>query len=128
MFIEHSVPGSPSTLGMHQFRSPIVATTVPNTSFHLIAEISSDSPDAIGPVLEQVVGGTVTETPEGFHVDSWMEGTDSRGLNRELLSALRRVERRTRLRAEWTADGVTDRFFDYVQKGTHPASPEQFGG
>lgn len=83
------------TPDMHQYRSPMVATTVPNTSFHLIAEVSSDSPDAIGPVLEQLVGGTVTETPEGFHVDSWMEGADSRGLNRELLSALRRVERRT---------------------------------
>jgi hypothetical protein len=73
--------------------------------FHLIAEVSSDCPTAIGPVLEQLVGGTVTETPEGFHVDCWMEGTDSRELNRELLSSLRRVERRTRLRAEWTANG-----------------------
>ncbi len=33
-----------------------------------------------------------------------------------------------RLRAEWTANGVTDRFFDYAQKGTRPASPDQFGG
>ena len=68
------------------------------------------------------------KTPEGFHVDSWMEGTDSRGLNRELLSALRRIERRTRLRAEWTSNGVTDRFFDYVQKGTRPVSPAPFVG
>jgi hypothetical protein len=113
---------------MHQCRSPTVASRVPNSAFHLIAEVSSDSPDAIGPVLEQLVGGTVAKTPEGFHVDSWMEGTDSRELNRELLSALRRVERRTRLRAEWTANGVTDRFFDYVQKGTRLASPDQSGG
>jgi hypothetical protein len=100
---------------------------VTNAPFHLIAEVSSDSPTAIGPVLEQLVGGTVTETPEGFHVDCWMEGTDSRELNRELLSSLRRVERRTRLRAEWTANGVTDRYFDYVPKGTRPASPDQSG-
>jgi hypothetical protein len=70
---------------------------VTNSSFHLIAEVSSDSPGALGPVLEQLVGagGTVTATSEGFHLDSWMEGADARELNRELLSALRRVERRT---------------------------------
>jgi len=56
-----------------------------------------------------------------------MEGTDSRELNRELLSSLRRVERRIRLRSEWTVNGVTDRFFDYVPKGTRPASPDQSG-
>ena len=41
--------------------------------------------------------------------------------NRELLSELRRVERKTRLRAEWTAGGSVERFFDYVPKGTRPA-------
>jgi hypothetical protein len=104
-----------------------LAITVANIPFRLLAEVSSDCPHAIGPVLEQLVGGTVTETPEGFHVDCWLKGTDSRELNRELLSSLRRVERRTRLRAEWTANGVTDRFFDYVQKRTRPASPDQSG-
>lgn len=89
--------------------------------FHLVAEVSSDSPAAIRSVLGQFVGDAVTATPEGFHVDGWVEGADARELNRELLSALRRVERRTRLRAEWTAGGVTRRFFDYVPKGTRPA-------
>jgi hypothetical protein len=95
--------------------------------FHLTAEVSSDSLTAIRPVLEHAVGGTVTETPEGFHVDGWMEGIDARELNRDLLSALRRAERRTRLRSEWTADGVTHRFFDYVLKSTRPALPDQSG-
>jgi hypothetical protein len=36
-----------------------------------------------------------------------MEAEDIREVNRQLLSALRRVERQTRLRAEWTAAGVT---------------------
>jgi hypothetical protein len=76
-------------------------------------------------LLEQLVGGIVTETPDGFHVDVWMEGEDVREVNRQLLSALRRVERRTRLRAEWTANGVTHRFFDYVTKGTRRVSPDQ---
>ena len=45
-----------------------------------------------------------------------------RELNRQPLSALRRVERRTRWRAEWTAIGDTARFFDYVPKGIRPAT------
>src|ERR1019366_2908326 len=95
--------------------------------FHLVGNVSSDSPGAIESLLRQLVDGTVSKTPDGFDVDGWFEGTDPRELNRDLLSALRRVERRTRLRAEWTADGVTHRFFDYVPKGTRPASPDQSG-
>jgi hypothetical protein len=56
-----------------------------------------------------------------------MRGADARELNRFLLSALRRVERRTRLRAEWTANGETHRFFDYVPKGSRPASSGEPG-
>jgi hypothetical protein len=48
-----------------------------------------------------------------------MEGASARELNRTLLSALRKVERRTTLRAEWTSDdGTSERFFDYVLKKT----------
>ncbi|MGD0441193.1 MAG: hypothetical protein ABSB52_11285 [Acidimicrobiales bacterium] len=98
-----------------------------DTDFHLIAEVSSESPEAIGALLEQLVDGSVTPTSDGFHVDGLMRGPDARELNRFLLSALRRVERRTRLRAEWTANGETQRFFDYVPKGSRPAPPSQPG-
>jgi hypothetical protein len=92
---------------------------------HLVGKVSSDSRAAIEPVLKGLANGAVTETPDGFDVDGWQEGTDPRELNRQLLSALRRVERRTRLRSEWTMDDVTYRFFDYALKGTRPASPDQ---
>jgi hypothetical protein len=98
---------------------------VTDTAFHLVADVSSDNHDAIGNLLKELVDGTVISTPDGFHVDGWMRGNDARELNRFLLSALRRVERRTRLRAEWTANGETGRFFDYVPKGTRPAAPTQ---
>lgn len=100
---------------------------MPDTAFHLVADVSSDSPNAVGSLLAQLVEGSVTESPDGFHVDGWMRGADARELNRFLLSALRRVERRTRLRAEWTASGETFRFFDYVPKGSRPASPGEPG-
>jgi len=47
-----------------------------------------------------------------------MHGESAKDLNRTLLSALRKVEKKTTLRAEWTADGVTERYFDYVLKAT----------
>lgn len=34
---------------------------------------------------------------------------------------MRRVEKRTRIRSEWTSEGVTERFFDYVPKGKRSA-------
>jgi len=57
-----------------------------------------------------------------------MEGAGARELNRELLSSPHRIDRQTRLRSERTASGVTHRFFDYVLKGTRPASPDHSGG
>jgi hypothetical protein len=95
--------------------------TGPMVLFRLNGEVSSDNLSAIQPLLVQFTGGQVISTPEGLHVEGAMEGTDARDVNRRLLSALRRVEKRTRLRAEWTAGGTTYRFFDYVPKSERPA-------
>jgi len=89
--------------------------------FRLNGEVSSENLSAIQTLLTQLTGGQVTATPAGLHVEGAMEGSDARDVNRRLLSALRRVEKRTRLRAEWTAGGTTYRFFDYVPKSERPA-------
>jgi hypothetical protein len=89
--------------------------------FRLSGDVSSENPDGVRPLLTQLVDGQVTAAPDGWHLDGVMEGDDARDVNRRLLSALRRVERRTRLRAEWTADGVTYRFFDYALKAERRA-------
>jgi len=94
----------------------------------LVADVSSDRLSAIRPVLQQLVQGTITDTPTGLHVEGWMEGNEPREMNRQLLSALRRVERRTRLRSEWTAGGVVSRFFDYVPKGASRATQDHTAG
>ena len=53
-----------------------------------------------------------------------MEGDSAKELNRSLLSALRKAEKKTRLRAEWTSDnGTTQKFFDYVLKKTTKTRP-----
>ena len=90
--------------------------------FDLVADVSSADSAAIEPVLRGLVGGEVTPTADGFHVLATLSGKSAQDLNRSLLSALRHVERRTRLRASWTAGGVTERFFDYVPKGSRPAT------
>ncbi|MGH9917300.1 MAG: hypothetical protein ACRD6W_00285 [Nitrososphaerales archaeon] len=95
------------------------------TRFELIADVSSEDLDGVRTVLEQMVRGTVNMASGGLHVEGMMEGEDARDVNRRLLSAMRRVEKRIRLRATWTAGGTSYRFFDYVPKGTTTAgSPE----
>jgi predicted component of type VI protein secretion system len=96
---------------------------VSSHSFDLVADVSSADSAAVEPLLRGLVGGEITLTPDGIHVVATLAGESARDLNRSLLSTLRRVERRTRLRAEWTADGVTERFFDYIPKGRRPRSP-----
>jgi hypothetical protein len=89
-------------------------------AFRLVAEVSSDDPGRLRPVLESLAGCVVTDTGDGFHVEGTLEGESARDLNRALLSALRKRVRRTRLRAEWTSGQTTERFFDYVPKGSRP--------
>jgi hypothetical protein len=84
----------------------------------LEARVSSDSPDAVRRFLVATFGTTsVTRDGTDWVVRAEVDGASARDANRELLSELRRVERKTRLRAEWTAGGVVERFFDYVPKG-----------
>ncbi|MBI4236036.1 MAG: hypothetical protein HY688_01595 [Chloroflexi bacterium] len=92
-------------------------------TFKLSAMISSDNPGEIEPVLRGIIGdkGTVRRVDDGFHVEASLSGESARDLNRMLLSEMRKAERRTRLRAEWTSD-VVERFFDYVPKGTREIS------
>lgn len=86
--------------------------------FSVVASVNTESPEAVRPVLERFVGkGCVTRTGEKeFRIEAEMEGENAKELNRSMLSELRRVERRTRLRAEWTSGETTERFFDYVMK------------
>jgi hypothetical protein len=89
----------------------------------LSAHVNSDNPPAIKPVLEQIVAdkGTIRQTDQGFDVEAELEGESARALNRLILSELRRAEKRTRMRAEWTSGDTVEKFFDYALKGTRKA-------
>ena len=77
-------------------------------------------PETIRHAIDQLAAkGSVKKEGDEFVVEAEMEGDSAKELNRTLLSALRKVEKRTTLRAEWTSeDGTSERFFDYVLKKT----------
>jgi hypothetical protein len=87
------------------------------------AQVSSDNPSAVKPALERIVAskGIMRVTDQGFAVEGELEGESAKSLNRMLPPELRRVEKRTRIRAEWTSGDTTEKFFDYVSKGTYKA-------
>ena len=88
--------------------------------FDLTANVSTENPRAIRRVLDDLIEkGSVTPTEDGFQIRAKMVGESARDLNRTLLSALRKVEKKTRLRAEWAFGKSVEPFFDYVPKGVH---------
>jgi hypothetical protein len=91
-----------------------------NRNFGLKARVSRSNARTIRHALEGLLTkGAVRKVGDEFIVEAEMEGTSAKELNRTLLSALRKVERRTRLRAEWTSNNnTTERFVDYVLKKT----------
>ena len=94
--------------------------------FTLVARIRTTDHAALGAVLANLIPhGVMTPTPDGFRVEAELEGTSARDLNRMLLSALCRLDRRATLHAAWTSEGITEHFFDYTARGTHLAqTPE----
>ena len=91
----------------------------------LDARVSSDSPAPIGRVLVERFGTkSVQREGDDWIVRADVDGADARSANRELLTELRRVEKKTRLRAEWTSGKIVERFFDYVPKSKGTANAE----
>jgi len=88
-------------------------------NFNLKARINRSAARTIRQALDQLAAkGSVRKDGDEFVVEAEMEGASAKELNRTLLSALRKVEKRTTLRAEWTSGDTTERFFDYVLKKT----------
>src|SRR5271166_605309 len=78
-------------------------THVIEQPFELVADIGSGDPAAIEPVLRQLIDGKIFNTTDSSHLEATVTGSNARDLNRSPLSALRKVQRRTRLRAEWAS-------------------------
>jgi len=92
--------------------------------FKLYARASSANLSAIKPVLDQIIGnkGSVKPTEGGFEIAAEFDGESARDLNRMLLSEMRRAEKKTSIRSEWTCEDTTEKFFDYALKQTKKTS------
>jgi hypothetical protein len=99
---------------------------VSEKKFKLSARVSSATPSAIKPVLERMIGtnGSIKTTDDGFEVNAEFKGESTRDLNRMLLTEMRKAEKKTRIRSEWTYEDTTEKFFDYALKQTKKANKE----
>jgi hypothetical protein len=91
-------------------------------TYTLMAWVNTKNPRAIDRALKELASkGSIIAADKGFFVKAKLRGEGARELNRTLLSALRRVGRKTTVRTEWTSGATTERFFDYVPKGSRRA-------
>jgi hypothetical protein len=85
----------------------------------LKARVNRSDAQTIQHALEELsANGSLRKADDEFVVEAEMKGASARVLNRTFLSALRKVEKRRTLRAEWTSGDTTECFFDYVRKKT----------
>ena len=85
----------------------------------LKARINRSDAGTIRQALDQLAAkGSVRKEGDEFVVEAEMEGASAKELNRTFLSGLRKVEKRTTLRTEWTCGDTTQSYFDYVLKKT----------
>lgn len=83
-------------------------------TFVLAADVTACDPARIQDTLIEMVGvDGVLRTDRGFHIRTTVEGRNAVELNREFLSALRRIEPSTTLRSEWTCDGPAEQFVNF---------------
>ena len=98
-------------------------------SITLAARIRTTDPAATRAALTTIFpNGVVTPTAEGYRVEATLEGASARDLNRILLSAFRRIDRRATLHAAWTSEGTTEHFFEYTARGTRSAQTMETHG
>ena len=82
--------------------------------FALLADIRTDNPAKIQAALIELVGvDAMLRTDRGFWIRTTMVGQSASELNRVFLSALRRLEAKATVRAEWTHGNTTERFMDF---------------
>ena|SRR5215472_222905 len=83
--------------------------------FKLKARINRSDERTIRHALEQLgANAEVNKVRDAFAVAAEIEGTSAEELNKNLLTTLRSVRGRTKLRAEWTSGyEITETYFDH---------------
>ena len=86
-------------------------------TFALSATIVTADPSGVRAALSDALGRGVVVRADGQGLTvgaSGIVGVEARELNRRLFSAVLNVDDAARLHAEWTADGISERFRGYV--------------
>lgn len=86
--------------------------------FELTASVKSADMKAIKPVIKQLIPGVLIKIADEFVISAIIEGDDSRDLNRTILSGLRKVVKKTRIKSEWSCNGTVEQYFDYGLRKT----------
>lgn len=85
-----------------------------------MAKVRSLNLAGIRSALEEMFGEDAVsqsvERPDELLLQTVARGESMKSLNRSLLSSLRKVEKRTTIRAVWTGQSLRESYFDYVLK------------
>jgi len=89
-------------------------------TFKLHARVSRSDAKTIRQALADLAAkANITQEGDELIIDADLDGESAKDLNRRFLSALRKVHKRTTLRAQWTSPAnLTESYFDYVLKKT----------
>lgn len=89
-------------------------------TFKLHARVSRSDPRTVRQALADLgVKAKITQEDDELTIEASFDGESAKDLNRRFLSALRKVHKRTTLRAQWTSSAnLTESYFDYVLKKT----------
>ena len=99
---------------------------MPLQRFKLVAEINATDPVKSGAVLFRLIGvNGMMRTENGFKVTTTMLGRSAAELNRELLSALRQVDKETTVKSEWRHGSLSERFCEYALKRSGEAQRDE---
>jgi hypothetical protein len=89
----------------------------PMKTYSLTAWIDTSKPETIERALRDLSPRRkIIHTDVGFFLKATVRGLDARLLNKHFLLALRSIEPRTALHAEWKTRNSTQWFFNYAQK------------
>lgn len=93
---------------------------MPRKTFKLLATVNGENMDGLRIPIERFLGpnAKIERVDDGLTIEAVIAGESAKELDRQLLSEMRWVAKKTRLWAEWTSGGQTETFFDYVPKGT----------
>ncbi len=84
--------------------------------FTLVANISSDHPEKLEPILSELIGvDGIIKTEDGFMVHTTILGESAEDMNNSLLTKIRVLDPTAKLHAVWSHENDKKQIIDFVQ-------------